>query len=103
MAAVHGPAPLLAALVTQLGAGVADFPAAPGEPADGPLARRVLVDRLGADPLGPGLPATDRLLTFLDAQLPPFAADTVEVTDDGVLVGFRYESAPDRLVEESTP
>jgi len=25
------------------------------------------------------------------------------VTDEGVLVGFRYESSPDALVDENTP
>ena len=94
---------LLAALVAQLGVGVADFPPDPGKPVDGPPARRVLLDRLGGEPLEPGAPATDRLLIFLAAQLPPFAPDTVEVTDGGVLVGFRYESAPDAVVTENTP
>ena len=47
--------------------------------------------------------ATDRLLAFLEAQLPPFAPDAVDVTDDGVLVGFRYESAPDAVVTANTP
>jgi hypothetical protein len=94
---------LLALLVAQLGVGVADFPPAPGEPADGPPARHVLIDRIAEQPLAPDGPATDRLLAFLDAQLPPFAPDAVEVTDDGVLVGFRYVSDPDAVITENTP
>lgn len=94
---------LLAALGAQFGVGVADFPAAPGEPQSGTLARRALVDRLGDDALLPAAPATERLVAWLDAQLPPFAPDSFEVTDDGVLIVFRYASAPDALVTRSTP
>lgn len=94
---------LLAALGAQFGVGVADFPAAPEEPQGGPLARRALVDRLGDDALLPGAPTTERLLAWLGAQLPPFAPDAFEVTDDGVLIEFRYVSAPDALVTRSTP
>jgi hypothetical protein len=94
---------LLAVLVAQLGVGVADFPPAPGEPADGPPARHLLIDRVGSERVAPGEQATDRLLAFVEAQLTPFAPDAVTVTADGVLIGFRYESAPDRLVTENTP
>lgn len=95
---------LLAALVARLDVRVADFPPDAGGPVDGPPpARRVLLDRLGDERLEPGAPATDRLSAFLAAQLTPFAPDTVEVTDDGVLVGFRYASAPDSVVTENTP
>jgi len=94
---------LLAVLVAQLGVGIADFPPAAGEPADGVLARSVLLDRVGTEPVADGQAVTDRLLAFLDAQLPPFAPQRVEVTDEGVLVGFGYESAPDALVTEQTP
>lgn len=94
---------LLAALVAQRGTGISDFPPSSGEPADGPLARHVLIDRVGTVTVGPGEAATDRLVEFLQAQLPPFAPDDVEVTDEGVLVGFRYESSPDALVDENTP
>jgi hypothetical protein len=94
---------LLAVLVAQLGVGVADFPPAAGQPTDGPLARHVLLDRVGTEPTGRGEEATDRLLAFIDAQLPPFAPDAVSVMDEGVVVGFRYESAPDAVVTENTP
>jgi hypothetical protein len=93
---------LLALLAAQLGVGVADFPPAPGEPADGPPARHVLLDRVVGEPVAPGEPVTDRLLAFLEAQLPPFSPDAVDVTESGVLVGFRYESAPDAVVTEKT-
>jgi hypothetical protein len=94
---------LLAVLVAQLDVGIADFPPADGEPADGVLARSVLLDRVGTEPLATGNAVTDRLLTFVDAQLPPFAPQRVQATDDGVLIEFRYESAPDALVSEQTP
>lgn len=94
---------LLAALVTQLGVGVADFPPAAGEPGDGVLARTVLLDRVGTEPLAAGQAVTSRLLTFVDVQITPFAPDRVEVTDDGVLIGFRYQSAPDALVTDRAP
>jgi hypothetical protein len=94
---------LLAALGAQYGVGVQDFPLAEGEPDGGPPARRMLVDRVGEQPLVPGAPATERLLAWLDAQLPPFAPDEVGLTEDGVLIAFRYASAPDALVTRSAP
>jgi hypothetical protein len=94
---------LLAVLVTQLDIGVADFPPAPGEPAVGPLARHVLIDRAGTSSVARGAPAADDVLAFLDAQRPPFAPDTVEVTDGGILVAFRYTSAPDAVITADTP
>jgi hypothetical protein len=94
---------LLAVLVAQLGVGVADFPPADGEPTDGPLARHVLFDRVGSERVAPGEQAADQLLAFIEAQLPPFVPDAVTVTDDGVLVDFRYESAPDAVVTANTP
>ncbi len=99
---------LTAALVTQLETRIADLPPAPGEPEgqqppDEPLVRSVLVDRVGDRPVPADEAATDRLTAFLDAQLPPYAPQTVEVTDAGVRVGFRYDSAPDALVTASTP
>jgi hypothetical protein len=39
---------------------------------------------------------------WVEAQRAPFAPDTVEQTDDGVLLGFRYASAPDTVVSEAT-
>ena len=94
---------LLAALGAQFGVGLADFPTAPGEPQGGALARRALVDRLGDDALLPDSPTTERLVAWLEAQLPPFAPDSFEVTDNGILIDFRYVSAPDALVTRSTP
>jgi hypothetical protein len=94
---------LLAVLVTQLDIGVADFPPAPGEPAEGSLARHVLIDRAGTSPIARGEPAADDVLAFLSAQLPPFAPDAVEVTDQGILVAFHYVSAPDAVVTANAP
>ncbi len=94
---------LLAALGAQFGVGVQDLPPAPGEPDDGAPARRALVDRLAADALPPGAPATERLLGWLDAQQPPFAPASVTSTDAGLLVEFGYVSAPDALVSGSAP
>ena len=94
---------LLAALGAQFGVGLADFPTPPGELQGGALARRALVNRLGDDALIPGAPATERLVAWLEAQLPPFAPDSFVVTDNGILIDFRYVSAPDALVTRSTP
>ena len=94
---------VLAALGARSGVGIEGFPALPGEPTTGLLARRALVDGLGGEALTPGAQPTERLLTYLDAQQPPFAPDRVEVTDGGVLIEFRYVSAPDALVSRSTP
>jgi len=93
---------LLAAVTASDGVGIAAFPSLSGEEGTALLARRVLVDAVGGVPV-PGDPAaTDRLLTWLAAQVPPFAPDDVEVTDAGVLVSFRYVSAPDALVTRAT-
>lgn len=99
---------LVAALATRLEAGIADLPPAPGEPegqqlSDSPLVRTVLVDRVGGAPVPADRAATERLTTFLDAQLPPYAPSSVEVTEEGVRIAFRYESAPDALVTARTP
>jgi hypothetical protein len=94
---------LLAGLVSRMDVHVADLPPAPGEPADGPPARRLLVDEAGGERLTPGAAATDELITFLEAQRPPFAPDIVEPTDDGLLVGFDYVSEPDAAVTAANP
>jgi hypothetical protein len=94
---------LLAALGAQYGVGVQEFPLAEGEPDEGLLARRAMVDAVGGAPLPPGAVATERLVAWLDVQLPPFAPDSVEVTDGGVLISFRYVSAPDALVTSTAP
>ncbi|TQN41741.1 hypothetical protein FHU33_1119 [Blastococcus colisei] len=91
---------LLAVLTAREGLGVAEFPRAEG--AEGP-ARTVLLDAVGTAPVGAGEAATAELRTWLEAQLPPFAPDRVEVTDDGVLLSYRYASAPDALVAEASP
>jgi hypothetical protein len=93
---------LLAGLVSRMDVHVADLPPAPGEPADGPPARRLLLDAAAGERLTPGAPATEELVAFLEAQRPPFAPDTVEQTDEGVLVAFDYASAPDAAVTAGT-
>jgi hypothetical protein len=90
---------LLAALGAQQGVGVADFPGVSG--AVGLPARSALLDSFGGVPVGEGEPATEALLTWLDAQLPPFAPDEVTVTADGVLLGHRYASDPDAAVSDA--
>jgi hypothetical protein len=94
---------VLAGLGAQYGIGIADFPPAPYEPASGVLAHQALVDGLGGAPVRPGTPATERLLAWLHAQVPPFAPDSARVTGDGVLIDFRYVSAPDALVTRLAP
>jgi hypothetical protein len=93
---------LLAGLVSRMDVHVADLPPAPGEPADGPPARRLLVDEAGGRRLTPGAPATEELVGFVAAQRPPFAPDTVEQTEDGLLIGYDYVSGPDAAVTAAT-
>jgi hypothetical protein len=94
---------LLAGLVSRMDVHVADLPPAPGEPADGPPVRRLLVDAAGGERLIPGAAATEDLVAYLGAQRPPFAPDVVESTDEGVLVAFDYSSAPDAAVTAAAP
>ncbi|MGY1730867.1 hypothetical protein ACI798_05045 [Geodermatophilus sp. SYSU D01045] len=93
---------VLAAVAATEGVGIASFPALPREEGAEAPARRALVDAVGGAPV-PGDPeATERLRAWLAAQLAPFAPDDVEVTDAGVLVSFRYVSAPEALVTAAT-
>jgi hypothetical protein len=94
---------LLAGLVSRMDVHVADLPPAPGEPPDGPPARRLLVDEARGERLAPGAAATEDLVAYLAAQRPPFAPDAVETTDEGVVVAFDYVSAPDAAVTAATP
>lgn len=91
---------LLAVLTAREGLGVAAFPQAEG--AEGP-ARTVLLDAVGSAPVRTGEAATAELRTWLEAQLTPFAPDRVEVTNEGVLLSYRYASDPDALVAQATP
>ena len=91
---------LLAVRTAREGIGVAAFPRADG--AGGP-ARSVLLDTVGDAPVGAGQPATEPLRTWVEAQLSPFAPDRVDVTEDGVLLSYRYASDPDGLVAEVSP
>jgi hypothetical protein len=91
---------LLAVLTAREGVDVAAFPRDGG--AEGP-ARGALLTAVGGAPVGSGGPATPALTTWLDAQRPPFAPDSVEVTGDGVLLSHRYASDPDGLVTEVSP
>ena len=93
---------LVAVLVARPEAGIADLPRAPGQPEEGTPARRALIGSLRGERLVPGSEATEKVLEFVAAQLPPFAPDTVEVTDDGVLVGFDYSPSPDAEVTAAT-
>ena len=90
---------LLAVLAAREGIGVAAFPRA--DDGEGP-ARSVLLSAVGSAPVGAGEPATESLQTWLEAQLPPFAPDRVEVTEEGVLLSYRYASDPDALVADAT-
>ncbi|MGY1769737.1 hypothetical protein [Blastococcus sp. SYSU D00813] len=94
---------VIAALTAQDGVGVWDFPAPPGEEPGAAPARRVVVDAVGGRPVPADGSATQRLVAWLEAQLAPFAPDTVEVTGDGVLVGFAYVPGPDAVVAAATP
>jgi hypothetical protein len=94
---------LLAALAGQFGLGLDSLPPAPGESLRHTPAREAVVSSVAGRPLAPGLPVTDNLVAYLEAQLPPFAPDHVEAARDGVHVAFHYVSAPDDLVSGATP
>jgi hypothetical protein len=93
---------LVAALAARSGVGIAAFPAPPDSPSVGLLARRGLVDTVGGQPVSSGNQATEDLVTWLRAQLPPYTPDSISVIQDGVLIGFRYASAPDALVSRAS-
>jgi hypothetical protein len=63
----------------------------------------MLLGAVDGEPLGTGRPGTEALQTWLEAQLPPYAPDRVEVTEDGVLLTYRYASDPDALIAEVSP
>ncbi|WP_409329835.1 hypothetical protein [Trujillonella humicola] len=89
---------LIAGLTAREGVGLWEFPSLPGEQGGTAPARRVVVDAVGDRPVPADGAATQRLVAWLDAQLAPLAPDTVEVTGDGVLVGFAYVPGPDAVV-----
>ncbi|RBY93899.1 hypothetical protein DQ244_00525 [Blastococcus sp. TBT05-19] len=93
---------LIGAATAQQGLGLAAFPRLPGEEPGTAPARRVLVDAYGGRPVPDDDAATRRLVSWLDAQLPPFAPATVEVSDEGVLIAFDYAPGPDAVVGEAT-
>lgn len=94
---------LLAALTGQFGLGLQSLPPALGESLRHTAAREAVVSSLMGRPLTPGIPLTDRLVAYLDAQVPPFAPDRVQVARNGVRIAFHYVSAPDALVTGATP
>ncbi|SHG93952.1 hypothetical protein [Geodermatophilus nigrescens] len=89
---------MLAAVAAREGVRIAGFPALPGEEAGDAPARRVLVGAVAGAPVPADAAATASLREWLDAQLPPYRPDDVQVTDAGVLVSFHYASTPDALV-----
>jgi len=93
---------VLAALAARSGVGIAAFPPPPHSPATGLLARNALVDATGGQPVGAGAAGTPDLVRWLQAQLPPYAPDRIDVTDSGVLIGYRYASDPGAEVAEAT-
>ena len=87
---------LLAGIAAQYGVGVADLPRVTGEL--GTPVRYVVIDSVGGTRLAEDEQLTATVRTWLDAQLPPYAPDTVEEVDDGLRVGFGYSSDPDALI-----
>jgi hypothetical protein len=94
---------LLGALAGQSGLGLESLPSAPGESLGRTPAREAVISSVAGRSLTPGLPVTDSLIAYLDAQVPPFAPDRVVAARDGVHVAFHYVSSPDDLVTGSTP
>jgi hypothetical protein len=92
---------LLAGIGVQLDVELAALSTVAGEERTGTLVRHAALLGGSGAPLRPGAPETERLLAWLDAQWPPFAPDTVEVSNGDVRIGYRYVSAPDALVTEA--
>jgi hypothetical protein len=89
---------VLAVLAARSGVGIATLPADAAEPPDIPLARSALVDEVGGRPVSAGTQEATDLVALLRAQLAPYAPDRIAVTTGGVLIAYRYLSAPDAAV-----
>ncbi|SDO21669.1 hypothetical protein SAMN05660199_01544 [Klenkia soli] len=87
---------LLAGIAAQYGVGISSLPAVPGEV--GTAVRYAVVDSVGGTRLVDDPALRDQVRTWLTAQLPPYAPDLVEDTDDGIRVGYDYASDPDALL-----
>ena len=90
---------LLAGIAAQYGVGISALPAVPGEL--GTSVRYAVVDSVGGTRLVEDDALREQVRAWLAAQLPPFAPDLVEVTDDGIRVGYDYASDPDGLLTGS--
>ena len=87
---------LLAGIAAQYGVGISALPAVPGEV--GASVRYAVVDSVGGTRLVDDAALRQQVLGWLDAQLPPYAPDLVEETDDGIRIGYDYTSDPDGLL-----
>ena len=87
---------LLAGIAAQYGVGIAELPAVPGEVDT--AVRYAVVDSVGGTGLVDDPAVQQQVRAWLEAQLPPYAPDLVEETDDGIRIGYDYVSDPDGLL-----
>jgi hypothetical protein len=85
---------LLAGMAAQFGVTVDRFPVVPEEGGRTPVRATVIASVAGA-PLTADASAESRLRQWLDAQVEPYAADSVRPVEGGLLVAYRYVSDPD--------
>jgi hypothetical protein len=88
---------LLAGIGAASGIGLGSLPVVPGEEGR-TLVRQAVITSVGGVPLEGDPIQTDRVLTLLRAQRPPYTPDLVRRVDGGVLVGYRYLPDPDAVL-----
>ena len=88
---------LLAGIGAASGIGLQSLPLVPGEEGR-TLVRQAVVTSVGGVGLEGNPVQTDRVLTLLRAQRPPYTPDVVRPVDGGLLVGYRYVPGPDAVL-----
>ena len=88
---------LLAGIGATSGIGLESIPVVPGE--DGrTLPRYAVITSIGGVPIEGDPVQSERLLTLLRAQRPPYTPDVVRAVEGGLLVGYRYVPDPDAVL-----
>jgi hypothetical protein len=93
---------LLAGMAAQFGVGVAGFPVVPEEHGWTPV-RSVVIATVAGASLSDDPAAEARLRRWLEAQKPPYAPDSLQRVEGGLLVAYRYVSDPDGEISPSGP
>ena len=88
---------LLAGIGAASGIGLEGIPVVPGEEGR-TLPRYAVLTSVGGVPIAGDAVQTERVLTLLRAQRPPYTPDVVREVGDGLLVGYRYVPDPDAVL-----